>query len=363
MGIQINGQTDTITAIDGGLTVSGASLGSASASSLNISGIVTASGFSGNVNATGLSTFSGGLLVAAGSTSAPSISPSGDSNTGIFFPSADTIAFAEGGVEALRVDSSGNFGLGTNNPFQKLHIQNTTSPLTLNLKLNKNSTTNDYAEIAFQLWSDASSGETVFGGSGTSRPSGVIRCLNESGSNATGSLIFATFSGGSTNSTVTEKMRIDSSGRITAQYQPCFLASRSGSQTYSANNAIIFNLKIFDQGSNYNSSTGVFTAPVTGRYLFLSTVLVQGTSAGNEFDFQLSTSNREYYGAPGRTETQNGTSWGDGYIAHATQQIADMDAGDTAYIRYTTFGGGSIYGGGGGGVWDAWSKFSGYLLC
>lgn len=50
MGIQINGNTDTISAIDGGLTVSGASLGSASASSLNISGIVTASGgFSGNV--------------------------------------------------------------------------------------------------------------------------------------------------------------------------------------------------------------------------------------------------------------------------------------------------------------------------
>ena len=62
MGIQINGNTDTISAIDGGLTVSGADLGSASASSLNISGIVTASGFSGNVNATGLSTFSSGII-------------------------------------------------------------------------------------------------------------------------------------------------------------------------------------------------------------------------------------------------------------------------------------------------------------
>ena len=42
MGIQINGQTDIISATDGALNVSGASLGSASASSLNISGIVTA---------------------------------------------------------------------------------------------------------------------------------------------------------------------------------------------------------------------------------------------------------------------------------------------------------------------------------
>ena len=59
---------------------------------------------------------SGITTVAAGSTSAPSISPTGDSNTGIFFPSADTIAFAEGGVEAARFDSSGQLGIGTVTP-------------------------------------------------------------------------------------------------------------------------------------------------------------------------------------------------------------------------------------------------------
>jgi hypothetical protein len=58
----------------------------------------------------------GTTVVAAGSTSAPSISPTGDSNTGIFFPSADTVAIAEGGVEALRVDSSGRVGIGTDIP-------------------------------------------------------------------------------------------------------------------------------------------------------------------------------------------------------------------------------------------------------
>ena len=35
-----------------------------------------------------------------------------DTNTGIFFPAADTIAFAEGGVEVARFDASGNLGLG-----------------------------------------------------------------------------------------------------------------------------------------------------------------------------------------------------------------------------------------------------------
>ena len=39
-----------------------------------------------------------------------------DANTGIFFPAADTIAFSEGGVEAMRIDSSGNVGIGTSSP-------------------------------------------------------------------------------------------------------------------------------------------------------------------------------------------------------------------------------------------------------
>jgi len=64
------------------------------------------------VQSTG-SVLAGVTTVAAGSTSAPSITPTGDSNTGIFFPSADTVAIAEGGVEAARIDSSGRLGIGT----------------------------------------------------------------------------------------------------------------------------------------------------------------------------------------------------------------------------------------------------------
>jgi hypothetical protein len=51
---------------------------------------------------------------AAGSASAPAFSTSGDTNTGIFFPAADTIAFSEGGAEAFRLDSSGRIVI--NNP-------------------------------------------------------------------------------------------------------------------------------------------------------------------------------------------------------------------------------------------------------
>lgn len=48
-----------------------------------------------------------------GSASAPAITVTGDTNTGIFFPAADTIAFAEGGAEAMRIDSNGALLVGT----------------------------------------------------------------------------------------------------------------------------------------------------------------------------------------------------------------------------------------------------------
>jgi hypothetical protein len=64
---------------------------------------------------------------ADGSASAPSITNSGDTNTGMFFPAADTIAFSEGGTEAMRLDSSGNVGIGTSGPASRLNILGTSA--------------------------------------------------------------------------------------------------------------------------------------------------------------------------------------------------------------------------------------------
>ena len=58
-------------------------------------------------------TFTGVTSFADGSAGAPSITNTGDVNTGIFFPAADTIAFAEGGAEVMRIDSSSRLLIGS----------------------------------------------------------------------------------------------------------------------------------------------------------------------------------------------------------------------------------------------------------
>ena len=52
------------------------------------------------------------LTIPDGSASAPTLTNDGDTNTGIFFPAADTVGITTGGTERARVDSSGNLGLG-----------------------------------------------------------------------------------------------------------------------------------------------------------------------------------------------------------------------------------------------------------
>ena len=62
------------------------------------------------------------VTTGTGTAAAPAIVPTGDTNTGIFFPDADTIAATTNGTERLRINSSGNVGIGTASPSQKLTV-------------------------------------------------------------------------------------------------------------------------------------------------------------------------------------------------------------------------------------------------
>ena len=108
--------TGNISGTSGGLS------GSPDITITNLTGV--AATFSGNVNISGTLTYedvtnidSVGIITAQSHVSiADSILHTGDTDTSIRFPAAGTFTVETNGSEALRVDSSGNFGLGTNNP-------------------------------------------------------------------------------------------------------------------------------------------------------------------------------------------------------------------------------------------------------
>jgi len=64
----------------------------------------------------------GQTTFASGTNTAPSITVAGDTNTGVFFPAADTIALTEGGTEVLRITNTANVGIGTTTPRTQVMI-------------------------------------------------------------------------------------------------------------------------------------------------------------------------------------------------------------------------------------------------
>jgi hypothetical protein len=135
----------------------------------------------------------------------------------------------------------------------------------------------------------------------------------------------------------TERMRIDASGRVTMPYQPAFYATPSSAQTdlpaTDSAVTVAMGTEIFDVGSNFASNT--FTAPVTGKYqLNLSLYLQNVDTAASYILVGIATSNRGYINivAPNYTSDLP-------YLTENISTLADMDAGDTAYVFYQQSGG------------------------
>jgi hypothetical protein len=136
-------------------------------------------------------------------------------------------------------------------------------------------------------------------------------------------------------------MKIDSSGRITKPLHPSFYAEISGGNqdNIAINTAVtvLLNAEAFDIGSNFNTGTYTFTAPVSGKYHISVLLACNNVDAGaSYYQIKLSTSNKAIYLG----------SWAfNGYSADATyfplggSCTCDMDASDTASVEIYQGGG------------------------
>jgi len=161
-------------------------------------------------NRSGLSTvtFSDSGVIISGITTISDLRTSGGALTvgtgaSISSPATNVLALGTNDTERVRIDSSGNVGVGTNNPFAKTHIEinaaagaGSGSAAALWLR-NSNQTVNNSA--------------TIFAGNNSSQASAAINFIHENYTTNAGAISFDTRTN---SSTYAESFRISSSGNV-----------------------------------------------------------------------------------------------------------------------------------------------------
>jgi hypothetical protein len=287
-------------------------------------------------------TLSGTLNVSGEVQIAENIVHSGDGNTAIGFPANDTIRCITAGSERLRINSSGDFGFNDASP--TAHASGNNTVLSIKGKGSSYSGKIDFKDSSgnidsyinsdnsiLQFYCDPNSqngntamtfsvhgseraritsdGKVVAGGNGTGYPCrlqshGAGDLLDLNSTSGAGKIRFYESGAGRFNIETlngaagirfldalnnVEAMRIHANGRITTPNQPMYSGMGyvgQGTQVQTSIYAIRPSAVYANLGSHFDTSTGVFTCPIAGRYLCIG-AMGRRTTAFNWNGFYL----------------------------------------------------------------------------
>lgn len=208
-----------------------------------------------------------GLVNGLGAVGTPSYTFSGDLNTGMWSPAADSVAVSVNGAESFRVTTTG-FGIGVT-PTYKFDVWNAGS---LSGRLRNNSAG---AGLFSQLLL-----ETNNGFSGTSQ--GYMKATSLNGGNADITLSFGTSTG--TGSAGIERMVIDQFGNITASTGNIVIGTAGKGIDFSANTGNILTQYKEGTWTTTVTNTSNFTGTPTlsnGKYTRIGRlIMIEGKFSG-----------------------------------------------------------------------------------
>ena len=154
-------------------------------------------------------------------------------------------------------------------------------------------------------------------------------------SSSTGDLVLGTGAG-------TERLRLNNTGPVSMASQPAFMAY--GATIYTTVGVMTFPNATQKGGNNYNTTSGLFTCPISGWYYFNFHYLTHSTSSRNDTYFEKN-------GGVG-VEQRNYKSSGN-HETHTLTQVDYFAANDTMGVRLVA---GEVY------AYNTWSRFTGFYL-
>lgn len=164
----------------------------------------------------------------------------------------------------------------------------------------------------------------------------------------------------------TNVMSVDINGTVSLPLTPAFLGVVGSTASAVTGDGTAYTIisytSQFDQNSNFNASSGVFTAPIAGIYYFSGTVLLGSVGVAHTAEtFTLTTSTSIYFGnyaSPGLMKDANNN------VSYNVTTFAKMSAADTASLIITVSNSTkTVDVVGGTPATNSVTYFSGYLAC